>query len=110
MAGIVTGDTADHGAFQAAFGIGGSRRECQRGHGENGEWSSHDAMSPWKAFVTLTGALHCGSAHRKIQAFTGFFVTAEKGVGISVHGTGDLSQVASFRDGPKNQTRNDEME
>src|SRR3984893_4901058 len=72
MAGIVTGDTADHGAFQAAFGIGGRRRECQRGHGENGEWSSHDAMSPWKAF--------------------------------------DLSQVASFRDGPKNETRNDGVE
>jgi hypothetical protein len=37
MAGIVTGDTADHGAFQAAFCIGGRRCECQRGYGENGE-------------------------------------------------------------------------
>jgi hypothetical protein len=44
MAGIVAGDPADYGAFQAAFGVGGRCcRERENGDGENGEYGSHDA-------------------------------------------------------------------
>ena len=35
VAGIVTGDAADHGAFQAAFGVGRTGGQRQRGDGEH---------------------------------------------------------------------------
>jgi hypothetical protein len=37
VAGIVTGDTADCCALQAALGLGGSSRERERGDGEQGD-------------------------------------------------------------------------
>src|SRR6266849_10124366 len=47
MSGIVAGDAADHGAFQAAFCVGrrgGSHSE--RGQGKKCEQGFHDAVSP----------------------------------------------------------------
>src|SRR5260370_14487187 len=47
MAGIMTGDAADCGAFQAALGVGGrSRNQRQCGDGKNGGCGFHDAGSP----------------------------------------------------------------
>src|SRR6266404_2343885 len=55
MAGIVTGDAADRGAFQAAFCIGRrSRNQRQGGGGKNGGCGFHDAVSPDGDVTSLT--------------------------------------------------------
>src|SRR6185369_17143377 len=54
MSGIVTGDAANHGAFQATLGISGrSGNDRQRCGGENGGCGFHDAASP-KEFASST--------------------------------------------------------
>src|SRR5258708_18181512 len=50
MAGIVTGDAADHGALQAALGVSGrSRNQRQCGDGENGRGGFPHPVSPSSA-------------------------------------------------------------
>jgi len=47
MAGIVTGDAADHRTLDAALGVGGIRSQRQRGNGEQSGNRFHDG-SPFK--------------------------------------------------------------